>query len=71
MSFKCYVKKYGSIEVKKLMELRHFPKQANWRLLKLFVNTNILSDEMVVELEELHDNYYCYKECESFGKSTN
>jgi len=61
MSFRLYVKKHGSEDAKELLKLKRFPKEADWRLLKIFVNSYTIPQETITELEELHDNYHCDK----------
>ncbi|HEX9058690.1 MAG TPA: hypothetical protein VF941_00760 [Clostridia bacterium] len=76
MGFVKYVREHGSDYVKKIAERKDFPKFISWDKLKLFVNSNEISDGCIIELENLYDDYMldigairriCYKVISNAG----
>lgn len=59
MNFTGYIQRYGSTNAKRWAEHPAFPKEANWRKLKLFVNKYDVPENIILELEQLHDSFYC------------
>jgi len=59
MDFKGYIKRYGSTDAKWWAKHPAFPKEANWRKLKLFINKHYVPEDITAELEQLHDDFYC------------
>lgn len=58
MTYKSYVSKNGSVDVQRLAKVQGFPRSGKWDELKVFVNLGEIPDDVIAELEELHDNYH-------------
>lgn len=58
MNFKKYVCRHGRQDAAHYAYFRDFPRRADWRELKLFVNKCEVPDEIAVQLEALHDTYH-------------
>ncbi len=57
-SFSEFVKEHGSETAALAASFKSFPINGEFRELKLFVNTHSFGDELNLELEQLHDQYW-------------
>ncbi len=57
MSFKLYIRKHGTLETKKWIQARDFPR-SDYRELKAFTLRNNIPLNVEEEILELHDLYH-------------
>ncbi|MDK2879632.1 MAG: hypothetical protein PWR06_2348 [Thermoanaerobacteraceae bacterium] len=62
MNFKRNVQRHGSGDVQRWASHPSFPPKADWRKLKLFVNKYDVPEDVVAELEQIHDDFYCRRD---------
>ncbi|MCR4430647.1 MAG: hypothetical protein NUV45_06470 [Tepidanaerobacteraceae bacterium] len=62
MDFRTYVRRYSSPDAKWWARHPAFPKKADWRKLKFFVNKFDVPEGIAAELEQKHDDFHCRRD---------